>query len=216
MEEDDYFNMSDEESSVIGPAPPSSVPIPAPKLKRKASSDPTMSGKRLAVDAGSSKEPIVKKILGLNYGDDSDSDSDRSPKQKPMQSLAPSPMDIDEPGPSTPKIKIRLPKEVPASGGEDMGDFASKLLQKRKRAAEEEEDEGGFGALMSGGRPGTPRGIAKKEKLDSSGSSAGTQTKTNFVREATKSIKLRVGQFGRKKETKEGKDGKDPSSKGEK
>lgn len=188
--EDDYFNAESDEE--IGPKPP--MEVHAGQKRKRVRSDNISPGKRIAPKSAG---------LGLDYDDASDSDgsegaspkSNRSPLLGAIPSLAPSPIDPDglgSPSGSAPRLKLKVRK---ASSPEALGAVAMKMTQKRQRE-EAEEEEGGLAGLMSGGRPGTPRGPPGKPDPQRAAPKS-SNALSNVMRETSKKIKLNLG-FGKK------------------
>lgn len=215
INEDDYFNETDDDT--VGPQPPRSAEQPVAGHKRKR---PKVETKPRKIPASSSGGSI--RSLSLDYSDESDSDTERPEKEPPERSgsfspgsrgtLEPSPIPANEvasssssstSSTSTPRLKFKLSKSPAPAGDSDLGEMAAKMAKKRLRQ-EEEEEEGGLANLMSGGRPGTPR-ANKTEDPTAKERFAGIGT---AVKDAGKKIKLNFG-FGKKGETK----GEGPESK---
>ncbi len=199
-DEDDYFNADSDEE--IGPKPP--VEIGLGQKRKRLRSDHVSPGKKAAVDVGGHPTPKSGVAgLGLDYDDASDSDGSggASPKSNlsPLlgtadvkSGLAPSLID-PEGSASGPRIKLKVKT---ATSPEALGALAMKMSQKRQRE-EAEEEEGGLAGLMSGGRPGTPRGPPGKPEPQRSATPKSSNALSSVMRETSKKIKLNLG-FGKK------------------
>jgi len=185
MDEDDYFNASDDEEMEpkrMG------VPVsPAPRRKRGAPVTPGSGpSKRVtrgnaAAQSSTSKSPVATSSptanpsLGLDYDDNSDSDSSggASPRLKPKSETS----DLAAP-PITP------PEELEG----DLSEVAMKMRAKRQR---EEEEEEGFAGLLVKASPQTK----KKESLgpDKDKDKDKEKEKDTRLKEIGKKIRLSVG-----------------------